>query len=60
MTHILKVPDQDSQWGLIMLGRLREDFGWTIRYEHLADGGNTLVMERALVSPFGRPGQTVG
>lgn len=43
------LPDQDSQWGLIMLGRLRQDFGWSIRYVHLADGGNTLVMERALV-----------
>jgi hypothetical protein len=31
-----------------MLGRLRRDFGWMIRYDHLPDGGNKLVMERAL------------
>ena len=43
-----ELPDQDSQWGLIMLGRLRRDFGWMIRYDHLPDGGNKLVMERAL------------
>lgn len=43
-----ELPQQDSQWGLIMLGRLRQDFGWAIRYEQRPDGGNTLVMERAL------------
>jgi serine/threonine-protein kinase RsbW len=42
------VPDREAHWGLIMLGRLRRDFGWAIRYEQLPDGGNELVLQRAL------------
>ncbi len=42
------LPDRESHWGLIMLGRLRRDFGWAIRYEHLPGGGNELVLQRAL------------
>ncbi|MBD2551291.1 ATP-binding protein [Microcystis elabens FACHB-917] len=47
-----ELPDQDSHWGLIILGRLRRDFGWMIRYDHLPNGGNKLVMERALACDF--------
>jgi serine/threonine-protein kinase RsbW len=43
-----ELPNQDSQWGLVILSRLRRDFGWMIHYDHLPDGGNKLVMERAL------------
>jgi hypothetical protein len=43
-----ELPNQDSQWGLVILSRLRRDFGWRIHYDHLPDGGNKLVMERAL------------
>jgi serine/threonine-protein kinase RsbW len=42
------LPDQDSHWGLIMLGRLRRDFGWVIGYDPHPNGGNKLVMERPL------------
>jgi serine/threonine-protein kinase RsbW len=46
--NVARTPDQDSNWGLIMLCRLHRDFGWLIRYDHLPNGGNRLVMKRAL------------
>jgi serine/threonine-protein kinase RsbW len=42
------LPDHEAHWGLIMLGRLRRDFGWEIRYDTLPGGGNELVLQRAL------------
>jgi serine/threonine-protein kinase RsbW len=42
------LPDREAHWGLIMLGRLRQDFGWVISYENLPGGGNELVLQRAL------------
>ncbi|MCP9818537.1 ATP-binding protein [Synechococcus sp. Cruz-9H2] len=42
------LPYREAHWGLIMLGRLRRDFGWAISYERLPGGGNELVLQRAL------------
>jgi hypothetical protein len=42
------LPDHEAHWGLIMLSRLRRDFGWEIRYDPLPGGGNELVLQRAL------------
>ena len=39
------LPEREAHWGLIILRRLQQDFGWSIRYEPLSDGGNLLVME---------------
>lgn len=42
------LPDREAHWGLIMLSRLRRDFGWVIRYDPLPGGGNELMLKRAL------------
>jgi serine/threonine-protein kinase RsbW len=43
-----QLPQRDAHWGLVMLARLRRDFGWTIRYDHLPQGGNVLLLCRCL------------
>ncbi|QPN66061.1 ATP-binding protein [Synechococcus sp. CBW1006] len=42
------LPMRDAHWGLIMLRKLQQDFGWSIRYDGLPDGGNVLVLEHPL------------
>ncbi len=42
------LPDREAHWELIMLSRLRRDFGWVIRYDPLPGGGNELMLKRAL------------
>ena len=39
------LPEREAHWGLILLWRLQRDFGWSIRYQPLAEGGNLLLME---------------
>ncbi|WP_411871984.1 ATP-binding protein [Vulcanococcus limneticus] len=39
------LPERESHWGLIILRRLQRDYGWSIRYEPLAGGGNMLLLE---------------
>jgi serine/threonine-protein kinase RsbW len=41
-------PDQDRHWGLIMLQRLQERYGWTIEYESMGPQGNVLRIHRSL------------
>jgi serine/threonine-protein kinase RsbW len=43
-----QLPQRDAHWGLVMLARLRRDFGWTIRYDPLPQGGNVLLLRRCL------------
>ena len=42
------LPVREAHWGLIMLRKLQQDFGWTIRYDALREGGNVLVLEHSL------------
>jgi len=42
------LPQREAHWGLVMLARLRRDFGWTVRYEPLPEGGNVLILRRSL------------
>ncbi len=42
------LPQREAHWGLVMLARLRRDFGWTIRYDPLPEGGNVLILCRSL------------
>jgi serine/threonine-protein kinase RsbW len=39
------LPEREAHWGVIILSRLQRDFGWSIRYEPLAEGGNLLLLE---------------
>jgi serine/threonine-protein kinase RsbW len=39
------LPLRDAHWGLIILHKLQRDFGWSIRYEPVAEGGNLLLLE---------------
>lgn len=43
-----QLPLREAHWGLVMLARLRRDFGWTIRYDPLPEGGNVLILCRPL------------
>jgi serine/threonine-protein kinase RsbW len=40
--------DREAHWGLIILQKLQRDFGWTIRYQPLSEGGNLLLLEYPL------------
>jgi serine/threonine-protein kinase RsbW len=42
------LPQREAHWGLVMLARLRRDFGWMIRYDPLPEGGNVLILCRSL------------
>ncbi|MFM7394179.1 MAG: ATP-binding protein [Cyanobium sp.] len=39
------LPEREAHWGVIILSKLQRDFGWSIRYEPLAEGGNLLLLE---------------
>jgi len=39
------LPEREAHWGLIILSKLQRDFGWSVRYEPLAEGGNLLLLE---------------
>jgi serine/threonine-protein kinase RsbW len=43
-----QLPEREAHWGLVMLAKLRSDFGWTISYDPLPDGGNLLILCRLL------------
>ena len=43
------LPEREAHWGLIMLLSLHRDHGWVIHYDPLPDGGNLLVLQKALV-----------
>ncbi|MCP9849454.1 ATP-binding protein [Cyanobium sp. Morenito 9A2] len=40
--------EREAHWGLIMLGKLRRDYGWTIRYDPQPEGGNLLLLQHPL------------
>jgi serine/threonine-protein kinase RsbW len=42
------LPSREAHWGLVMLARLRRDFGWLISYDPLPEGGNVLILRRPL------------
>jgi len=42
------LPEREAHWGLVMLAKLRSDFGWTISYDPLPEGGNLLILRRPL------------
>jgi serine/threonine-protein kinase RsbW len=39
---------RDAHWGLVMLLRLRKDYGWTIGYHRKEKGGNGLALHHAI------------
>jgi serine/threonine-protein kinase RsbW len=41
-------PDRDRHWGLIMLQRLQERYGWGIDYESTGTRGNVLRIHHSL------------
>jgi serine/threonine-protein kinase RsbW len=43
-----QLPQREAHWGLVMLAKLRSDFGWTISYDPLPEGGNVLILSRLL------------
>jgi serine/threonine-protein kinase RsbW len=43
-----ELPLREAHWGLVMLARLRRDFGWSISYDPLPEGGNILILARSM------------
>jgi serine/threonine-protein kinase RsbW len=42
------LPERDAHWGLVILARLRDRYGWQIDYQSLREGGNQLVLHSPL------------
>jgi serine/threonine-protein kinase RsbW len=38
------LPAREAHWGLVMLARLRDRYGWQIDYRSAQEGGNQLVL----------------
>lgn len=47
-SELPELPQREAHWGLVMLARLRRDFGWSISYVPLQEGGNVLILRRPL------------
>jgi serine/threonine-protein kinase RsbW len=43
--------DREAHWGILMLMKLRRDYGWSVDYRPLEDRGNILLMSHGLANP---------
>jgi serine/threonine-protein kinase RsbW len=50
------MPLREAHWGLLMLDRLRQRFGWSIAYQRREGGGNVLCLGHDLAAATMEPG----